>query len=74
MATANTMTMGTNFPAELSNEIFSKVRGKSSLAKLSNQIPVSFTRTDVFTFNFDNEISVVAENCLTTVVIAESGM
>jgi len=62
MATANTMTMGTNFPAELSNEIFSKVRGKSSLAKLSNQIPVSFTGTDVFTFNFDNEISVVAES------------
>lgn len=62
MATANTMTMGTNFPAELSNEIFSKVRGKSSLAKLSNQMPVSFTGTDIFTFNFDNEISVVGEN------------
>ena len=62
MATANTMTMGTNFPAELSTEIFSKVRGKSSLAKLSNQMPVSFTGTDIFTFNFDNEISVVGEN------------
>jgi HK97 family phage major capsid protein len=62
MPTANTMTMGTNFPAELSTEIFSKVRGKSSLAKLSNQIPVSFTGTDIFTFNFDNEISVVGEN------------
>lgn len=62
MATAHTMTMGTNFPSVLSDEIFNKVRGKSSLAKLSQQIPVSFTGTDVFTFNFDNELSIVAEN------------
>lgn len=59
---ANTLTMGTSFPHSVSQEIFNKVHGKSSLAKLSGQVPVSFTGTDVFTFDFDNEVSVVAEN------------
>jgi HK97 family phage major capsid protein len=53
--------MGSNFPKVLSQEIFNKVRGKSSLAKLSQQIPVAFTGTDVFTFDFDHEVSIVAE-------------
>ncbi len=56
------LAMGSNFPAELSREIFSKVRGKSSLAKLSAQEPVAFTGTDVFTFDFDHKVSVVGEN------------
>jgi hypothetical protein len=53
------LAMGSNFPSELSREIFSKVRGKSSLAKLSAQEPVAFTGTDVFTFDFDHKVSVV---------------
>lgn len=56
------LAMGSNFPSELSREIFSKVRGKSSLAKLSAQEPVAFTGTDVFTFDFDHKVSVVGEN------------
>lgn len=56
------LAMGSNFPSELSREIFSKVRGKSSLAKLSAQEPIAFTGTDVFTFDFDHKVSVVGEN------------
>lgn len=56
------LAMGSNFPSEISREIFSKVRGKSSLAKLSAQEPVAFTGTDVFTFDFDHKVSVVGEN------------
>ena len=56
------LAMGSNFPSEISREIFGKVRGKSSLAKLSAQEPVAFTGTDVFTFDFDHKVSVVGEN------------
>lgn len=62
MATANIQTMGTLFPEAVAQELFTKVRGKSSLAKLAEQVPVEFTGTDIFTFGFDNEVSVVAEN------------
>lgn len=62
MAQANIQAMGTMFPESVSKELFSKVRGKSSLAKMAQQIPVEFTGTDIFTFAFDNEVSVVAEN------------
>lgn len=62
MATANIQTMGTLFPEAVSKELFNQVRGKSSLAKLADQVPVEFTGTDIFTFSFDNEVSVVAEN------------
>lgn len=56
-----TQTMGTKFPAELAVGLFNLVRGKSSLARLSQQIPVGFTGTDVWTFDFDSEVSVVGE-------------
>lgn len=62
MATANTLTRGTNFDPKVVADLVSKVRGKSSLAKLSKQIPVSFNGTKEFTFTFDNEIDIVAEN------------
>lgn len=52
----------TLFPAELSEEIFSGVRGKSSLAKLSKQEGIPFTGTDMFVFNLDGEASLVGEN------------
>ena len=61
MATANIQTMDTMFPEAVAKELFTKVRGKSSLAKMADQVPVEFTGTDIFTFAFDNEVSVVAE-------------
>lgn len=59
---ASVLSMGTNFPPEVSRDIFNKVRGKSSLAKMSAQEPIAFTGTDVWTFNYDSEVSVVGEN------------
>ncbi|NCB40315.1 MAG: phage major capsid protein [Erysipelotrichia bacterium] len=56
-----TQTMGTNFPAKLAEEIFSKVRDKSVLAKLGTRMPVAFTGTDVFTFSMDSDIALVGE-------------
>lgn len=59
---ASTLAMGTNFPSEVSTKIFNLVRGKSSLAKMAPEEPIAFTGTDVFTFNYDSEVSVVGEN------------
>lgn len=59
---ASVLSKGTLFPAELTRDLFNLVRGKSSLAVLSGQTPVSFVGNDVFTFNFDNEVDIVAEN------------
>ena len=59
---ATVLSKGNLFPAELTRELVNLVRGKSSLAVLSGQTPVSFVGNDVFTFNFDNEVDLVAEN------------
>lgn len=59
---ASVLSKGTLFPAELTRDLVNLVRGKSSLAVLSGQTPVSFVGNDVFTFNFDNEVDLVAEN------------
>lgn len=53
---------GTLFPAELSKEIFNKVKGHSSLVKLSQQEGLPFEGKDIFTFSMDNEVSIVGEN------------
>lgn len=53
---------GTLFPAEISGEVIDKVKGKSSLAKLSASTPIPFNGVDLFTFDFDNEASFVGEN------------
>lgn len=50
------------FPEALTSEMFNLVRGKSSLARLSGSAPIPFNGERVFTFNFDNEVSIVAEN------------
>lgn len=52
---------GTLFPRELEQELFSKVKGHSSLAILSNQEPLPFTGKDIFVFDFSSDISIVAE-------------
>lgn len=52
----------TLLPAEISGEVIDKVKGKSSLAKLSASTPIPFNGVDLFTFDFDNEASFVGEN------------
>lgn len=52
----------TLFPAILVNEMFNKVKGKSSLAKLSNQIPIPFRGRTEFTFALDADVDIVAES------------
>lgn len=59
---AATISKSTLFPEVLAKEIFTKVRGKSSLAKLSAQNPIPFNGTREFTFSMDKEIDIVAEN------------
>ena len=56
------LSMGTLFPKDLVNEMFSKVKGHSSLSKMSAQEAVPFTGKDYFVFSLDNDISIVAEN------------
>jgi HK97 family phage major capsid protein len=50
------------FPSEITGEIYDKVKGKSSLAKLSTAKPLAFTGTDVFVIDLDNEAALVGEN------------
>lgn len=59
---ANILTKGSLFPPELTNEMFSKVKGKSSLAALSASEPIPFNGKTEFTFDLDNEVDIVAEN------------
>lgn len=49
------------FPTELVTDVFNKVKGHSSLAKLSAQEPVPFNGTDAFVFTMDGEVSIVGE-------------
>ena len=58
---ANITTSLAQMPEELITEIFSKVSGHSSLAKLATQIPVPFAGTEEMTFSLDNEVSIVGE-------------
>ena len=59
---ANVISRGTMLPAAVTNEMINLVRGKSSLARLSQTAPVSFNGNELFTFNFDKEVDLVAEN------------
>lgn len=58
----NVLTRGTLFPAELTNEMFNKVKGHSSLANLSAAEPIPFNGKTEFTFTLDKEVDIVAEN------------
>jgi HK97 family phage major capsid protein len=51
----------TKFPASVVSEIFSKVNGHSTLAKLAKRTPVAFSGNDIFTFNLDDEVEIVGE-------------
>ncbi|WP_294407815.1 phage major capsid protein [uncultured Ruminococcus sp.] len=62
MAGENTIQRGTLLEPETVTEIFSKVKGHSTLAKLCGQTPVSFNGNDYFTFSMDDEAAVVGES------------
>lgn len=55
------LSTGTLFPRELVTELFSKVNGKSSVAKLAGQTPLPFSGIDVMTFSLDNDVAIVGE-------------
>ena len=57
-----TLSKGTNFPAKVVEGMFNTVKGKSTLAKFSNQMPIAFTGNTVFTFAMDKDLAIVAEN------------
>lgn len=57
----SSLAKSTLFPAQLATEIFSKVTGHSTLAKLSAEQPLPFNGKDFFTFNFANKVSIVGE-------------
>lgn len=59
---ANVISKGTLFPEKLTTEMFNAVRGKSSLAKLSDREPLAFSGNRIFTFSLDKEVDLVAEN------------
>lgn len=52
----------TLYDPRLVNDLVSKVKGKSALAELSQQVPVAFTGNKEFAFSLDSDIDVVAEN------------
>ena len=56
-----TTTTGTLFKPELIREMFSKVKGHSSLAKLCNASPMPFAGSEIFVFSMDGEASIVGE-------------
>lgn len=56
------LSMGSLFPKELVAEMFSKVKGHSSLAKMAAQEAVPFSGKDYFVFSLDSDISIVGEN------------
>ena len=54
-----TTSTGTLFKPELVTDMFSKVKGHSTLAKLCGFTPVPFAGTDTFVFSMDGEASIV---------------
>lgn len=56
------LSKGILFDPELVSDLVNKVQGKSSLAVLAKQVPVSFNGSKEFTFTLDKDVDVVAEN------------
>lgn len=57
----NKTTMGSMFSPETVKELFSKVKGHSSIVMLSKAMPIPFSGAEVFTFSLDSECSIVGE-------------
>ena len=64
MTESNALKTGTLFKPELVKELFSKVQGKSVLAKLANQSPIPFNGTEQFVFNLEGNAQIVGEGQL----------
>lgn len=58
---ATKTTSSTLFKPELTQELFNKVRGHSTLAKLCGSTPIPFAGTETFVFTMDGEVSLVGE-------------
>lgn len=56
------LSKGILFDPELVTDLINKVKGKSSLAVLSKQVPVPFNGSKEFTFTLDKDVDIVAEN------------
>lgn len=56
-----TTTSGTLFKPELVTEMFNKVKGHSTLAKLSGRDAMPFSGIDIFIFSMDGEAAIVGE-------------
>lgn len=56
------LTKGSLLPEQIVKDMFSLVRGHSSLAALSAEKPIPFNGTKEFTFTLDKEADIVAEN------------
>jgi phage capsid family len=56
------LSKGTLFDPKLVTDLINKVKGKSSLAVLSKQVPVPFNGSKEFTFTLDKDVDIVAEN------------
>lgn len=54
-------TAGTLFNSELVSDVFKKVKGHSTLAKLCGAMPITFAGVDSFIFTMDGEASIVGE-------------
>lgn len=50
------------FPHDLVKEVFTTAKGHSSIAKLADQTPLSFSGNDVMVFQLDGEVNLVGEN------------
>lgn len=56
------LSKGKLFDPKLVSEVISKVKGHSSIAKLSPKKPIPFNGLKEFIFDFDSDIDIVAEN------------
>lgn len=59
---ADVLKKGELFELETVTDLFNKVAGKSSLAKLAGTMPIPFNGSEIFTFSMDDEVNIVAEN------------
>lgn len=59
--TDNSLKANQLFSPELVTELFSKVRGRSTLANLSAQKPIPFNGVEQFTFNLEGNAQIVGE-------------
>lgn len=55
------LTKGNKFPEKVVAGLFNTVKGKSTLAKFSDQMPIAFTGNKQFVFSMDQELTVVGE-------------